>query len=139
LRDRTINEKTKFFHGVVSLSTRRQPDDFAQRPLRFEFHEAFQFFYARLAARTAVDKFLVRRILSDMSATILTTRVFTKHFASHKRHAVQVADRGRIIGTWTPASTEPPFVDFEARALRDWGGNRLPVTAAQILKEGKKR
>ena len=74
-----------------------------------------------------------------MSATILTTRVFTKHFASHKRHAVQVADRGRIIGTWTPASTEPPFVDFEARALRDWGGKKLPVTAAQILKEGKKR
>jgi len=74
-----------------------------------------------------------------MSATILTTRVFTKNFASHKRHAVQVADRGRIIGTWTPAGTEPPFVDFEARALRDWGGKKLPVTAAQILKEGKKR
>jgi hypothetical protein len=85
------------------------------------------------------DKSTVRRILSDMSTTILTTRVFTKQFASHKRHAVQVADRGRIIGTWTPAGTEPPFVDFEARALRDWGGKKLPVTAAQILKEGKRR
>jgi hypothetical protein len=52
---------------------------------------------------------------------------------------VQVADRGRIIGAWTPAGTEPPFVDFEARALRDWSGKKLPITAAQILKEGKKR
>ena len=74
-----------------------------------------------------------------MNATILTTRVFTKKFSSHKRHAVQVSDRGRIIGTWTPAGNEPPFVDFEARALRDWGGEKLPLTAARILKEGKKR
>jgi hypothetical protein len=74
-----------------------------------------------------------------MNPTILTTRAFTKNFSSHKRHAVNVSDRGRVIGTWTPVQAEPLAVDFLARARRDSGGKKLPFTFAQILQEGKKR
>ena len=77
--------------------------------------------------------------MSDMSAIVLPTRIFTKQFSSHRRHEVTVSDRGRIIGTWTPAGDDLPEIDFRARALKSWGGKKLPFTGAQLLKEGKKR
>ncbi len=66
-------------------------------------------------------------------------RIATKKFSDHKRHAVKVSDRGRIIGTWTPSSSEPEVVDFASRAASDSGGKKLPFTFSQMLKEKKKR
>ena len=90
-------------------------------------------------AHYPVDKSFVRRILSDMSATVLPIREFTKRFTAHKSHTVQVSDRGRLIGTWVPAPRKPEAVDFAMRAAADCRGEKLPFTFAQLLKERKKR
>ena len=84
-------------------------------------------------------KNVVRRILSDMSAPVLPIREFTKKFTTHKNHTVQVSDRGRLIGTWIPASRQPQPVDFAVRAAADCDGKKLPFTFSQMLKERKKR
>jgi hypothetical protein len=90
-------------------------------------------------AHYLVDRRFVRRILSDMSATVLPIREFTKKFTAHKNHTVQVSDRGRLIGTWVPARRKPEPVDFAERAAADCQGAKLPFTFAQLLKERKKR
>ncbi len=74
-----------------------------------------------------------------MDATILPIREFTKKFTTHKSHTVQVSDRGRLIGTWIPASRRPQPVDFAARATADSAGKKLPFTFSQMLQERKKR
>ena len=74
-----------------------------------------------------------------MSATVLPIREFTKKFTTHKGHTVQVSDRGRLIGTRTPARRQPSPVDFAARAAADSAGKKLPFTFSQMLKERKKR
>src|SRR5471030_2065306 len=48
-------------------SFRRQPDDFAQRRLRFEFHEAFQFFHERFAAAHVVKARRIRPVVGNQS------------------------------------------------------------------------
>ena len=77
--------------------------------------------------------------MSDMSAPVLSTRTFTKRFTAYKTRTVQVSDRGRLIGTWMPAASQPQAVDFAARATADSGGQKLPFTFSQMLKERKKR
>jgi len=74
-----------------------------------------------------------------MSATVLPIREFTKKFTAHKNRTVQVSDRGRLIGTWTPARSQPAPVDFAARAAADCAGKKLPFTFSQMLQESKKR
>jgi hypothetical protein len=74
-----------------------------------------------------------------MSMTIVPIREFTKKFTAHKNRTVQVSDRGRLIGTWTPAHNRPAPVDFAARAAADCAGKKLPFTFAQMLQERKKR
>ena len=74
-----------------------------------------------------------------MSATVLPIREFTKKFTTHKRHTVQVSDRGRLIGIWIPASHQPAPMDFAARAAADCHGKKLPFTFSQMLRERKKR
>ena len=74
-----------------------------------------------------------------MNATILPIREFTKKFTAHKSHTVQVSDRGRLIGTWIPASRQQSPVDFAARAAADCDGKKLPFTFSQMLSERKKR
>jgi hypothetical protein len=74
-----------------------------------------------------------------MNATVLPVREFTKRFTAHKNRIVQVSDRGRLIGTWTPARHQPAPVDFAARAAADCAGKKLPFTFSQMLQERKKR
>jgi hypothetical protein len=72
-----------------------------------------------------------------MSVTVLPIREFTKKFTAHKNQTVQVSDRGRLIGTWTPAHHLPAPVDFAARATSDSAGQKLPFTFSQMLQERK--
>jgi hypothetical protein len=76
-----------------------------------------------------------------MSATpsTVSTRRFTKEFAAFRNRPVQVTDRGRIVGTWTPAPKRRKSIDFLARATEDSAGRKLPFTFAQMLRETKKR
>ena len=88
---------------------------------------------------SAVDSAgFVGHFLSDMSMTTVSTRQFTKEFATWRSRSVQVTDRGHIVGQWTPASKQAERVDFLARATADTLG-KLEFTGAQLLREGKKR
>jgi hypothetical protein len=59
-------------------STCRQPDDFAQRRLRFEFHEAFQFFrehfhienFSAQAEESGTGLALLRRTISHLTTLV---------------------------------------------------------------------
>ena len=77
--------------------------------------------------------------MSGMDAPVLSTRSFIKRFTVYKTRRVQVADRGRRIGTWMPAASRPQAIDFAARAAADSAGQKFPFTFSQMLKERKKR
>jgi hypothetical protein len=68
----------------------------------------------------------------------LLTREFTRNFSTHRTQPCLVKDRGRVVGTWTPAMDHPEPIDFAARARKDFK-KKLPFTFADLLKEGKKR
>ena len=71
-------------HFSRDISTRRQPDDFAQRRLRFELYEAFQFFHARFATAHVVKAHPQQRrrrhqrqfLLPDTRMTVNRSRSF---------------------------------------------------------------
>ena len=69
--------------------------------------------------------------MSGMSTTT-TTRRFTKEFSAFRNRSVQVTDRGRVVGQWTPAPKSPKPVDFLARATKDTKG-KLEFTGAELL------
>ena len=73
---------------------------------------------------------------SDMKT--ISIREFTREFASHRNEHLQVKDRGRVFGTWTPVDERPPKVDFSAR-LKKHFKKKLPFTGAQLLKESNDR
>jgi hypothetical protein len=73
-----------------------------------------------------------------MTTQTIGTRAFTKQFSRWKARAVQVTDRGRVLGVWTPAPKRPPSVDFLQRATEDSTG-QAKETFAGMLAEGKKR
>jgi hypothetical protein len=77
-------------------------------------------------------------MLSDMTAQTVTTRRFTKEFSRLRSRTVQVTDRGRVLGVWTPATRPAKGVDFLQRATADTEGC-LETTFADLLKAGKKR
>ncbi len=66
------------------------------------------------------------------------TREFTRHFTALRHVPCLVKDRGKPVGTWTPAPKRPPPVNFEARVKEDFT-SKLPFTFVELLKEGKKR
>ena len=68
----------------------------------------------------------------------LTTRRFTRDFSKVRHEALTVTDRGRVLGTRTPANKTPKRVDFFKRVQEDCAAP-LPFTFAELLKEGKKR
>ena len=65
-------------------------------------------------------------------------RDFLRHFASRRNEALQVQQRGRVLGIWTPNEATPEPVDVLARARRACN-KKLPFTGAALLKAGKKR
>jgi hypothetical protein len=68
----------------------------------------------------------------------IVVREFTRAFATHRNEVCQVEDRGRIVGTWTPAGEgKPPKVDFMARLKKNFK-KPLPFTGAELLKEHKR-
>jgi hypothetical protein len=76
--------------------------------------------------------------MSDMTAAQISTRRFTKEFRTVRNRPLLVTDRGQVLGTWTPASSRSPVIDFEKRARQD-SSNAMPVSFAQLLRERKKR
>ncbi len=73
-----------------------------------------------------------------MKLAQISTRRFTKEFRTVRVVPLQVMDRGQVLGTWIPVPTSSVPVNFEERARRDCE-SALPVSFADILKEGKKR
>ena len=67
----------------------------------------------------------------------LLIREFTREFSRHHAEPCLVKDRGRVVGTWTPAPGNPEPVNFAERAKEDFK-RKLPFTFAALLKEGKK-
>jgi hypothetical protein len=65
-------------------------------------------------------------------------RDFFRQFATRRNEALQVQQRGRVLGTWTPVQATPEPVDVLARAKRSCD-KKLPFTGAELLKAGKKR
>jgi hypothetical protein len=65
-------------------------------------------------------------------------RDFTRRFSSLRREKLQVRQRGKVVGTWTPVSEKPAPVDFMKRLREDFKA-KLPFTGAELLKKGKKR
>jgi hypothetical protein len=65
-------------------------------------------------------------------------RDFTRRFSSLRHEALQVRQRGKVVGTWTPRSEEPAPVDFMKRLREDFKA-KLPFNGAELLKKGKKR
>lgn len=65
-------------------------------------------------------------------------RDFTRRFSSLRHQTLQVRQRGKVVGTWTPIPEEPVPVDFMKRLREDFK-SKLPFTGAELLKEGKKR
>jgi hypothetical protein len=76
--------------------------------------------------------------VSDMTTTQIGTRRFTKEFRTVRTRALQVTDRGVVLGTWIPARSKAVPVDFEERARKD-SLAAMPVSFAALLKETKKR
>jgi hypothetical protein len=68
----------------------------------------------------------------------IVIREFTREFKKHRNEVCQVEDRGKVLGTWTPAEEHPPRVDFAAR-LKKHFKKPLPFTGAQLLKESNAR
>ena len=65
-------------------------------------------------------------------------RDFLRQFAARRNEPLQVQQRGRILGTWTPSQAIPEPVDVMARAKRTCN-RKLPFSGADLLKAGKKR
>jgi hypothetical protein len=65
-------------------------------------------------------------------------RDFTRRFSSLRHETLQVRQRGKVVGTWMPATTDPAPVDFMKRLREDFK-TKLPFTGAELLKKGKKR
>jgi hypothetical protein len=65
-------------------------------------------------------------------------RDFLRQFAARRNETLQVQQRGRVLGVWTPSETAPEPVDVLARAKRSCN-KKLPFTGAELLKLGKKR
>ena len=76
--------------------------------------------------------------MTDMNADTINTRRFTKDFSSVRGKTLDVYDRGRWLGTWTPAPAKAQPVDFAERAKKD-SRKMMPISFADLLKEGKKR
>jgi hypothetical protein len=74
--------------------------------------------------------------MTDVRA--LSTRQFTRDFPKIRSEPLMVTDRGRVLGTWTPAQGKPKPVDFLKR-VKEYCTAPLSFTFAQLLKEGKKR
>ena len=69
--------------------------------------------------------------------TVLT-RDFTKRFATLSHQPLQVSKRGRVVGTWMPATKPPPPLDVMKRLKRTFK-HKLPFTGAELLKESNAR
>ena len=65
-------------------------------------------------------------------------RDFLRQFATRRNELLQVRQRGRVLGIWTPSQETPEPVDVVARAKRSCS-KKLPFTGAELLKAGKKR
>jgi len=65
-------------------------------------------------------------------------RDFLRQFAKRRNEALQVHQRGKVLGTWTPNQATPDPIDVLARAKRTCS-RKLPFTGAAVLKAGKKR
>jgi len=65
-------------------------------------------------------------------------RDFLRQFATRRNETLQVQQRGRVLGIWTPSQTIPEPVDVLARAKRTCS-KKLPFTGTELLKAGKKR
>ena len=68
----------------------------------------------------------------------LVIREFTREFKKHRREVCLVEDRGKVLGTWTPADERPPKVDFMAR-LKKHFKKPLPFTGAELLAKSNSR
>ena len=65
-------------------------------------------------------------------------RDFLRQFARRRNEPLQVHQRGKVLGTWTPNQATPDPIDVLARAKRTCS-RKLPFTGAAVLKAGKKR
>jgi len=65
-------------------------------------------------------------------------RDFLRQFATRRNETLQVQQRGRVLGIWTPSQATPEPVDVMARAKRTCS-QKLPFTGTELLKAGKKR
>ena len=65
-------------------------------------------------------------------------RDFLRHFAKRRNEPLQVQQRGKVLGIWTPGEAIPEPVDVLARARRTCS-QKLPFTGAEVLKAGKNR
>jgi len=74
--------------------------------------------------------------ICQMKAVLV--RDFLRQFAKRRNEPLQVQQRGRVLGTWTPSQAPPEPVDVLARAKRSCN-KKLPFTGAELLKAGKKR
>ncbi len=81
-------------------------------------------------------KFGACRNVTDMRT--LSTRRFTREFWKLRGEELAVTDRGRVVGTWTPASEKPQPIDYLKR-VKSYCSAPLPFTGAELLRRGKKR
>lgn len=65
-------------------------------------------------------------------------RDFLRQFATRRNEPLEVRQRGRVLGIWTPTPETPEPVDVVARAKRS-SSKKLPFTGAELLKAGKRR
>ncbi len=76
--------------------------------------------------------------MADRFMRTLTTRRFTRQFGKVRHEPLTITDRGRVVGTWTPAEKEIEPLDV-MRRLKSYCSGPLPFTGAQLIKEGRKR
>jgi hypothetical protein len=81
-------------------------------------------------------KQLVWNVLTKMRA--LSTGRFTREFSKLRRERLMATDRGRVVGSWTPADRKPKPLDYLER-VKGYCSGPLPFTGTELLKEGKKR
>lgn len=67
----------------------------------------------------------------------IVTRQFIREFRKHRNEVCQVEQDGKLLGTWTPATEEPPYVDFAARRKKLFK-KPLPFTGAELLKQERR-
>ena len=88
-----------------------------------------------LCTGNPLDRIAVSHKVSDIK--MLVTRQFIREFRKHRNEVCQVEQDGKVLGTWTPAAEEPPYVDFAARRKKFFK-KPLPFTGAELLKQERR-